>query len=86
VKRSEFFKAARSSLWTKPDVPTTLNDQDYDPEIFSAYLHCLYLGTDAIRDNLSSFDQKENGSDSESSEEEVGNVSSRNTRRHKELS
>lgn len=52
VKRSNFFKAARSSLWTKPDVPTTLDD--HDPEVFSTYLHCLYYGADAIKDRLGS--------------------------------
>ena len=75
VKRSEFFRAARSSLWTSPDVPTTLGDEDYDPEVISAYLHCLYFGADAIRDHLSFFDQQAKGSHSESSEEENENVS-----------
>jgi hypothetical protein len=67
VKRSEFFRAARSSLWTSPDVPTTLDDQEYDPEILSAYLHCLYFGADAIRDRLNSFRQQVEGSHSDSS-------------------
>jgi hypothetical protein len=46
--RSEFFRAARRSVWLKdPTAPVDL--QDEDPEVFSMYLKCVYFGTEAIR-------------------------------------
>ena len=78
VQRSEFFKAARSSRWTQPNQPTTLDD--HDPETFSTYLHCLYFGVDAIKDRLNVIAEEYgatneatvsyNESDSESSSDE----------------
>ncbi|TLD06833.1 hypothetical protein E2P81_ATG10233 [Venturia nashicola] len=52
IERSEFFNAARSSRWTEPTKPTILDD--HDPEIFSAYLHCLYFGAAGLKGMCSS--------------------------------
>ena len=83
VQRSEFFKAARSSRWTQPDQPTTLDD--HDPDTFSTYLHCLYFGVDAIKDRLNAIAEEygatneptpsTNESDSESSSDESSDSS-----------
>ena len=45
LPRSEFFRAARSAAWREDSQePTTLDDDDDDPEVFSNYLRCVYLG------------------------------------------
>lgn len=51
AQRSEFFRAARSERWTEPGKATTLDD--YDPEVFAAYLHCAYVGADSLKDCVS---------------------------------
>jgi hypothetical protein len=69
VQRSEFFRAARSSRWTKEGKPTTLDD--YNPEVFSTYLYCLYFGASAVKDRLNSIvedNPRPKSSDSTSSE------------------
>jgi hypothetical protein len=69
VQRSEFFRAARSSRWTKESKPTTLDD--YNPEVFSTYLYCLYFGASAVKDRLNSIvedNPRPKSSDSTSSE------------------
>jgi hypothetical protein len=42
TQHSGFFDAARSARWTDSKKPTIL--QDHEPEVFSAYLHCIYFG------------------------------------------
>ena len=42
TQRSEFFRVARLVRWTDSGKPTTLDD--HEPEVFSAYLHCIYFG------------------------------------------
>jgi len=45
IPRSEFFRAARSATWNKDSQkPTTLDDDDDDPEVFAIYMRCVYLG------------------------------------------
>jgi hypothetical protein len=47
TERSEFFRAARSSQWlVDPAKPVDLEDDD--PQVFSAYLECVYFGVEAI--------------------------------------
>lgn len=41
TRRSGFFRAARSERWTT-DKSKPANMQQYDPEIFASYLHCIY--------------------------------------------
>jgi hypothetical protein len=40
TKRSNFFRTARSQLWTSETKPTELPEQD--PSMFALYLDCLY--------------------------------------------
>jgi hypothetical protein len=40
TKSSDFFRAARSLVWTSTIEPTELPEQD--PSIFALYLDCLY--------------------------------------------
>jgi hypothetical protein len=48
VQRSEFFRAARSAQWLKdPTKPVDL--EDYDADIFEAYLNCAYFGARTIK-------------------------------------
>jgi hypothetical protein len=47
TQRSEFFRAARSQRWSDdPTKPTTLDDVEV--EVFSAYLHCVNFGAEAL--------------------------------------
>ena len=46
TKRSEYFRAARSSQWIKDNKRSRLPDDD--PTVFSDYVHCLYFGTDDL--------------------------------------
>jgi hypothetical protein len=50
TQRSEFFRAARSSQWTKPGKPSRLGDDD--PIIFSMYVHCLYFSTQDLEERI----------------------------------
>jgi hypothetical protein len=50
TQRSEFFRAARSSQWTKPGKPSRLGDDD--PIIFSMYVHCLYFSTKDLEERI----------------------------------
>jgi hypothetical protein len=48
ISRSDFFKAARKPEWlTNPNKPVDL--QDEEPEVFSRYLNCVYLGIEALQ-------------------------------------
>jgi hypothetical protein len=47
IQRSDFFRAARSERWSHdPTKPTTLDD--VDPEVFSAYVHCVNFGAESL--------------------------------------
>jgi hypothetical protein len=48
IQRSELFRAARSPQWlADPTKPVDL--EDYDADIFEAYLNCAYLGARIIK-------------------------------------
>jgi len=50
TKRSEFFRAARSPEWlaVSADPTKPVDCTDDDPEVFSAYLNCVYFGAESI--------------------------------------
>jgi hypothetical protein len=51
IHRSEFFRAARRSVWLK-DSTAPVDLQDKDPEVFSMYLKCIYFGKDVLETDL----------------------------------
>jgi hypothetical protein len=48
IKRSEFFRAARSAQWLA-DSTKPVDCEDDDPDVFMAYLNCVYFGIDALK-------------------------------------
>lgn len=48
TKRSEFFRAARSPEWlaVSADPTKPVDCTDDDPDVFSAYLNCVYFGAE----------------------------------------
>jgi hypothetical protein len=51
IQRSEFFRAARSPQWlADPTKPVDL--EDYDADIFEAYLNCAYFGARIIKSKV----------------------------------
>jgi hypothetical protein len=51
VQRSAHLRALRVEQTTNfPDLPVILLDGD--PEVFSAYLHCVYLGAESIQERI----------------------------------
>lgn len=57
IKRSYFFRAARSPPWLKdPTKPTKLIDTK--PELFSLYLNCLFFGINSLQQYDDASDSK----------------------------
>lgn len=51
VPRSQFFGAARSSRWNM-DPSITVDLTDEDPQIFTLYLHCIFVGVQNLGEIL----------------------------------
>jgi hypothetical protein len=50
IKRSRFIRLARQRRWNKKNTGKMMADER--PELFSAYLHCLYFGAGSLRKRI----------------------------------
>jgi hypothetical protein len=50
IKRSRFIRLARQRRWNKKNTGKMMADER--PELFSAYLHCLYFGVESLKKRM----------------------------------
>jgi hypothetical protein len=55
TERSLFLKAARKPEWLAEDPRKPINLEDEDPEVFQAYLHCVYFGSETLDEHFDNF-------------------------------
>lgn len=55
TKRSGFMRAARKPEWLNGDLRKPVDLEDEDPEVFHAYLNCVYFGADTLKEHSHKF-------------------------------
>jgi len=51
TQRSKFLAAARKPEWLAGDPSRPVDLSDHDPDVFQAYLNCVYLGSDTLEEH-----------------------------------
>ena len=58
TQRSRFFATARKSEWLAGDSSKPVDLSDEDPDIFQAYLNCVYVGAETLEEIPGSFESE----------------------------
>ena len=58
TQRSRFFATARKPEWLAGDSSKPVDLSDEDPDIFQAYLNCVYVGAETLEEIPGSFESE----------------------------
>jgi hypothetical protein len=64
TRRSKFFAAARKLEWIAGDTAKSVDLSDEDPDVFQAYLNCVYVGSETLEETGGAFEREVRGSGS----------------------
>jgi hypothetical protein len=63
TKRSKLFAAARKPEWVAGDAIKPVDLSDVDPDVFQAYLNCVYVGPETLEEIPGAFEREVRGGD-----------------------